>query len=131
MTLCDRCQRETIDTRMSDWSQEMLCTECDAVECTHPDYHYAREAEEQAFRNGDNNFPGIGWPGKDGRITLLVQDDDNPDDTGDECTLEDFLGTNDDGMDAQEERTVMTLRVGQHTLIGGGAQPIYRITRTR
>ena len=31
-------------------------------------YEKAAEAELAAVRRGDTNLPGIGWPGKDGRI---------------------------------------------------------------
>ena len=28
--------------------------------------------EHQAVRGGDTNFPGVGWPGRDGRVTRVA-----------------------------------------------------------
>ena len=41
---------------------------CEAEERKHPDYAKAEAAEMAAIRAGDYNFPGIGWPGKEGRV---------------------------------------------------------------
>ena len=41
---------------------------CEQEERNHPDYTKAAEAELAAIRAGDYNFPGVGWPGKDGRL---------------------------------------------------------------
>ena len=41
---------------------------CAGEERQHPDYRMAADAELAAVRSGDRNFPGIGWPGKNGRV---------------------------------------------------------------
>ena len=42
---------------------------CEQEERKHPDYAKAAEAELTAIRAGDYNYPGIGWPEKDGRLS--------------------------------------------------------------
>ena len=46
----------------------VLCLACEQEERQHPDYQKAADAELAAVRRGDMNFPGIGWPGKNGRV---------------------------------------------------------------
>ena len=41
---------------------------CAEEERNHPDYQKAADAELAAVKRGDTNFPGIGWPGKNGRV---------------------------------------------------------------
>ncbi len=53
---------------MSRFNTDVLCPACIEEEKQHPDYEKAVAAELEAVRCGDMNFPGIGWPGKDGRI---------------------------------------------------------------
>jgi len=65
---CQRCQRETSLTTGSYFNTQMLCSECSAEEARHPDYEYARTVEGEAVRGGDYNYPGVGWPGKNGRV---------------------------------------------------------------
>jgi hypothetical protein len=68
MTGCERCKKPTSVMTGSYFSAEMICTACDEEESAHPDYQYARDVEEDAVRGGNYNFPGVGWPGKDGRV---------------------------------------------------------------
>jgi hypothetical protein len=53
---------------MSRFNTDVLCMRCIEEEKMHPDYPKAAAAELETVRRGDYNFPGIGWPGKDGRV---------------------------------------------------------------
>lgn len=68
MSTCDRCRKPTNVTSTSWFNTQTLCTSCQDEEAAHPDYAYAKKVENDAVRNGNYNFPGIGWPGKDGRV---------------------------------------------------------------
>ena len=66
---CDRCGGSLEHGRiMSRFDTSCLCLECEREEHQHPDYQKAADAELAAVRRGDMNFPGIGWPGKNGRV---------------------------------------------------------------
>ena len=66
---CDRCGGSLEAGRMmSRFNEETLCMKCIEEERKQPDYEKAAAAELEAVRRGDYNFPGIGWPGKDGRL---------------------------------------------------------------
>ena len=65
---CDRCGGELRVRQMSRFNTDVLCMRCIEEERMHPDYEKAAAAELEAVRRGDMNFPGIGWPGKDGRV---------------------------------------------------------------
>ena len=65
---CDRCFNPTPVYRVSWFNLDRICQACQAEEESHPDFQYAREVEHQAVRGGDMNFPGVGWPGRDGRV---------------------------------------------------------------
>ena len=65
---CDRCGGPLTIRRMSRFNTEVLCPRCIEEERQHPDYQLAADIEAAAVRAGDLNFPGIGWPGKNGRI---------------------------------------------------------------
>ena len=67
-TNCDRCGAKLTARIMSRFSTDCLCMACEAEERKHPDYAKAEAAEMAAIRAGDYNFPGIGWPGKEGRV---------------------------------------------------------------
>ncbi len=54
--------------QMSRFNTDVLCPACIEEERKHPDYEKATEAELAAVKRGERDFPGIGWPGKDGRI---------------------------------------------------------------
>lgn len=68
MSLCDRCPNTTNTTKMSWFNTDNLCEECQKQEESHPDYDYAKWVENEAVKEGDTNFPGVGWPGLDGRV---------------------------------------------------------------
>lgn len=59
---CERCGKETIITIMSTFNTQMICEICEKLEKDHPRYAKAKEAELQAVKNGNYNFPGIGLP---------------------------------------------------------------------
>ncbi len=67
-TFCDRCHAslEGKSRQMSKFNTDCLCPKCTAEERQHPDYRKAADAEMEAVRHGDYNFPGVGWPGKKG-----------------------------------------------------------------
>ena len=66
---CDRCGGDLKIRIMSKFNTDCLCPKCAEEERQHPDYQKACDAEINAVRHGDYNFPGIGWPGKNGRIS--------------------------------------------------------------
>jgi hypothetical protein len=66
---CDRCGAFLTSRIMSRFNTDCLCPECEEEERMHPDYAKAEAAEIAAVRRGDYNFPGIGWPDKDGRVS--------------------------------------------------------------
>jgi hypothetical protein len=47
---------------MSRFNTDLICSTCDHAERQHPDYEKAVQAELEAIRQGDFNFPGIGLP---------------------------------------------------------------------
>ena len=62
---CSRCgcPLDGKPRQMSRFNTDCLCPECIEVERQHPDYRKAADAEMEAVRRGERNFPGIGWPG--------------------------------------------------------------------
>ena len=66
--ICDRCPNPLGVHRTSWFNNDNLCSTCQQQEESHPDYAYAKAVEHEAVRNGDYNFPGVGWPGLDGRV---------------------------------------------------------------
>jgi hypothetical protein len=62
MFVCERCRRDVRITTMSLFNEQMICLACVAVEQAHPRYIEALAAEEEAVRQGNLNFPGIGLP---------------------------------------------------------------------
>jgi len=66
---CSRCgcPLDGKSRQMSRFNTDCLCPECIEAERQHPDYRKAADAEMEAVRNGNRHFPGIGWPGKNGR----------------------------------------------------------------
>ena len=68
-TKCDRCGGPLKGGRvLSDFTGEALCLSCKREERMHPDYQKAVDAAQAALNRGDFDFPGIGWPGKNGRV---------------------------------------------------------------
>lgn len=68
MRTCDRCRKPTSITITSWFNTQDLCDSCREEEEAHPDCAYAKEVENAAVLGGDYNFPGVGWPGKEGRV---------------------------------------------------------------
>ena len=64
---CDRCGELKVRT-MSRFNTDCICMKCAEEERNHPDYQKAANAELAAVKRGERNFPGIGWPGKNGRV---------------------------------------------------------------
>lgn len=62
MRKCERCGAETSTTTGSMFNTEMICMACKRTERDHPLYPAARDAEHNAVKSGDYNFPGIGLP---------------------------------------------------------------------
>ena len=64
---CDRCGGSLKSGRiMSAFSTECICMKCSEAERKHPEFRKAVAAECEAIRNGNYNFPGIGWPDRKG-----------------------------------------------------------------
>lgn len=66
--ICERCKKETDVHVMSFFNTQEICLECEDEEREHPDFKSAYQAEVKACQRGNFNFPGIGWPGENGRI---------------------------------------------------------------
>ena len=66
--LCDRCPNPIRVSRCSWFNTDDLCESCQRQEESHPDFAYAKEAENAAVLRGNFNFPGVGWPGVHGRV---------------------------------------------------------------
>lgn len=62
MTKCDRCGTDTGMSIMSYFNEDNICMECEEKERKHPKFKEALEADQEAIRRGDFNFPGIGKP---------------------------------------------------------------------
>lgn len=67
---CDRCRKPAPLSSCSWFNTQTLCGACSKEEEAHPDYRYARDREREAVIAGDYNFPGVGWPGVDGRVEV-------------------------------------------------------------
>lgn len=65
---CARCQASMVVYSMSWFNRDLVCPACSEQEQSHPDFAYAREAEQAAVKQDDFNFPGVGWPGVKGRV---------------------------------------------------------------
>ena len=67
---CDRCGTDLNGKcfTMSRFNTDYLCMSCKEEETQHPDYQLAVEAERAELAKGNWNYPGIGYPGKNGRI---------------------------------------------------------------
>ncbi len=64
---CDRCGGSLKSGRiMSAFSTECICRSRSEAERKHPDFRKAVATEYEAIRNGNHNFPSIGWPGRKG-----------------------------------------------------------------
>jgi hypothetical protein len=65
MTMCNRCHSPATISRMSKLNTDILCPLCIDDEEALPNYEAGRTAELEAFRRGDNNFPGVGLTAED------------------------------------------------------------------
>lgn len=59
---CQRCGKKTSSHTMSWFNTQLICLECSDKERQHPEFFRAVEADHEAMRRGDYNFPGIGYP---------------------------------------------------------------------
>ena len=59
---CDRCGKEMNAWTMSFFNTEECCLSCIEKEQQHPEFPKAKEAEREAVKAGNMNFPGIGLP---------------------------------------------------------------------
>jgi len=59
---CDRCGATSVALTMSRFNTQMICDACETREKAHPAYPAAAQAELDAVRRGEMNFPGIGKP---------------------------------------------------------------------
>ena len=69
---CHRCSKETDSFTMSWFSTESICLDCSDEENNHADIKLARAVELAHVKVGNYNYPGIGWPGKDNRVSLDI-----------------------------------------------------------
>jgi hypothetical protein len=60
--ICDRCGQETLAHTGSMFNTDQICLPCKDREEQHPRYAKARDAELEAVKSGDYNYPGIGLP---------------------------------------------------------------------
>ena len=65
---CGRCGGPMSVYRVSWFDTARICIACQEAEESHPDCAYARDVEHAAVARGDLNFPGVGWPGIEGRV---------------------------------------------------------------
>ena len=66
---CDRCKKATNIFTMSWFNEDFICMTCNDEEEKHPDFEFAKNVEVAYTRRGNTNYPGVGYPGKDGRIS--------------------------------------------------------------
>ena len=59
---CQRCGKPSISHTMSFFNTSLICNTCDEKERERDDFEDARNADEDAIRQGNHNFPGIGFP---------------------------------------------------------------------
>lgn len=65
MTVCQRCNKESIATITSKFNTETICFDCKDDETKAPGYKAASQAEIAACRAGNYNFPGVGLSAAD------------------------------------------------------------------
>jgi hypothetical protein len=66
--ICARCGTKSPIYTISFFNTDEICLSCLDVEQRHPDYAYAVEIEGAQVLSGNFNYPGIGWPGAEGRV---------------------------------------------------------------
>jgi len=57
---CDRCHKQTYIHTMSMFNTDTICMECKTAERKRPDYKAAYDANNEAIRQGNYKFRGIG-----------------------------------------------------------------------
>lgn len=70
--VCQRCGKETNMHTMSWFNTDYICMECNDKEEAHPDIELAKDVEVAHTKAGNFNYPGIGFPGFEGRVTLDI-----------------------------------------------------------
>lgn len=65
---CERCGKHTTLNTTSYFNTDIICLACETEEQAHPDYQLAKNTEMAEVARGNLNYPGIGWPGKNGRV---------------------------------------------------------------
>ena len=59
---CDRCKKPLNGCRIqSMYNDNVICLECQEKEAQRSDYQDAVQADRDAIKRGDYNFPGIGY----------------------------------------------------------------------
>ena len=58
---CQRCKAETQLYGMSMFNLDIICFECNLKELHHLDYRKAIAVNKAEAKEGNTNFPGIGW----------------------------------------------------------------------
>lgn len=59
---CDRCGGSLAEGRtMSMYNEDCICMKCKEAERKRADYKRAQDADNEAVKNGNYNFKGIGW----------------------------------------------------------------------
>lgn len=58
---CHRCFKESRSHIMSMYNTDLICFDCKEKETKRDDYKNAVDADIKAIRDGDYNFPGIGY----------------------------------------------------------------------
>jgi len=66
---CHRCGEECRAYAMSIFDFKLICSRCEQIERTHPDFALARDTMRYGFKQGSLEFPGVGWPGVGVRLT--------------------------------------------------------------
>lgn len=62
---CDRCHGSLADGRiMSMFNNDCICLKCKDEERQRKDYKTAVQADHEAIKRGNYNFPGIGYTDK-------------------------------------------------------------------
>ena len=67
---CQRCGEETNTFTMSWFNTDNICMPCNDKENDHPDIKLAKDVELAHVKAGNFNYPGIGFPGNDSRVTI-------------------------------------------------------------
>jgi hypothetical protein len=64
-TFCDRCRGNLNISIMSRFNTDTICLSCCDDEQQAPGYGAAQDAERDAVKSGDYNFPGVGLSTED------------------------------------------------------------------